>query len=790
MKLNGNLVLNTDASGEIQNLYVERLSADPASQTSANKGRIYFNTTTAEFKFYDGAGWVPFATGGDAAGIQVELDALEAALGASINTDGTFNAAAFSAFANVHTPTSVTNALAQLDSAISGKDTLDEILPGTNGQVIYNNAGTWTAAATGATSGVQANDPALDSIASLTTAANQMLYTTAGDTYATASLTAYARTLLDDADSATARTTLGVVIGTDVQAFDPDLSAIAALTPAAGNFIVGTASGYESQTPSQVQTTLSLVPGTNVQAYDVDLAQLAAFTPASGDFIVGNGGAEGARYSLLNGSAARTALGLGTAATHAAGDFIAVDGSSVVSADIGFNGNKVTGIAPAEGGTDAVNKNQLDAAVAGLSWKTAARAASTANVDLASAPAALDGVTLAANDRVLIKDQTAPAENGIYVFTAAAAALTRSTDMDDAVEFEGSAIFVGEGTLNAGSGWTQVNAVTTVGTDPVSFTQFTGAGTYSAGTGLSLAGNTFNVNLGAGIAQLPTDEVGIDLFNPTTGALILTSSGTDRTTDTAAQLQLLTNTAQLDQGVGGLFIVASGVTATELAASVAGSGLTGGAGSALAVNVDDSTIEVATNVVQVKDAGITNTKLSTGGVITLQSNSAAQVEPMELGQDLNFEVTSGTGLAVAVSDGNVVTFSGIDATDSVKGVASFDSGDFTVTAGVVTANDLALDDLSDVTITSATGGDAVIFNGSEFVNQQIYFLYQAVSASTSHSVGHNLGQKYCNVTVVDDTDEVVIPQSITYVDANTLTVTFNSPLQATVVVMGVNAGGV
>jgi len=80
---------------------------------------------------------------------------------------------------------------------------------------------------------VQAYDAGLLSIAALTTAANKIIYTTAHDVYTTTSLSAYGITLIDDADAATARTTLGLVIGTNVQAYDATLLSIAALGTAA-----------------------------------------------------------------------------------------------------------------------------------------------------------------------------------------------------------------------------------------------------------------------------------------------------------------------------------------------------------------------------------------------------------------------------------------------------------------------------------------------------------------------------------------------------------------------------
>ena len=181
----------------------------------------------------------------------------------------------------------------------------------------------------------------------------------------------------------------------------------------------------------------------------------------------------------------------------------------------------------------AANKAYVDSIAAGLSWKTAVKAASTANLTL-SGLQTVDGVSLMAADRILVKNQTAQAQNGIYA--VASGSWTRATDMDAAVEFDGSAVFVQNGTLLKGTGWVQTATVATVGSSSVVFAQFTGGETFTWGVGLASTGNTVNINLGAGIAQLPSDEVGIDVYPG--GGLMITADGTASSTDTNAQLSL------------------------------------------------------------------------------------------------------------------------------------------------------------------------------------------------------------------------------------------------------------
>jgi hypothetical protein len=167
-----------------------------------------------------------------------------------------------------------------------------------------------------------------------------------------------------------------------------------------------------------------------------------------------------------------------------------------------MNSQKITSLATPTDSTDAATKAYVDAVTEGLHIHPSVVAATTANVALASALEngdTLDGVTLATGNRILVKNQTTQSENGIYVVQASGQP-TRATDFDTALEVDsGDFVFVSSGTANAATGWVQTSQPATIGTDAITFTQFSGAGTYSAGTGLTLNGTVFSANIGTDI---------------------------------------------------------------------------------------------------------------------------------------------------------------------------------------------------------------------------------------------------------------------------------------------------
>ncbi len=182
---------------------------------------------------------------------------------------------------------------------------------------------------------------------------------------------------------------------------------------------------------------------------------------------------------------------------------------------------------------EAATKQYVDAVAEGLHVHASVRVATTANVDLSNGLEAgdiIDGVTLVAGDRVLVKNQSTTSQNGIYVAVASGAA-SRAADYNTAAEIDaGDFFFVSEGTTLNNTGFVQVETVTTLGTDPIVFEQFSGAGTFVAGNGLTLTGNSFSINTAVTVdvntAQTLTNKTltSPSLTTPTVTGLTLNDS--------------------------------------------------------------------------------------------------------------------------------------------------------------------------------------------------------------------------------------------------------------------------
>ena len=328
---------------------------------------------------------------------------------------------------------------------------------------------------------------------------------------------------------------------------------------------------------------------TRVKKYIFSALSGDATASNSGALTIANGSVENAMLagsianSKLTNSAVTvgsTIISLGATQTAIAGvtelavDNINVNGNTIATTN--SNGNlvldpngtgtidvssaRITSLATPTGSTDAATKAYVDAQLQGLDVKNSVRVATTANGTLSSAFAnnsTVDGVTLATNDRILIKDQSTGSENGIYTVNASGAP-TRATDFDADSEVTGGAFFFAEeGTTNADNGFVLTNdGAITVGTTALTFTQFSGAGQVIAGSALTKSGNTLNVGVDDSSIEVSSDALrvkasgitnamlagSIDLTAKVTGSLPVANGGTGLTAIAKGSI-LVANTA-------------------------------------------------------------------------------------------------------------------------------------------------------------------------------------------------------------------------------------------------------
>lgn len=335
---------------------------------------------------------------------------------------------------------------------------------------------------------------------------------------------------------------------------------------------------------------------------NIALSKLAALTAnralqSDGSGVISVSSVTNTELGYLSGvtSAIQTQLNAKAATTAV----ILRDGSQAWTANQSLGGNVITNSGAPSSGGDLTNKTYVDTQIGnyinGVKPKQSVRVAADVDIDIATeleAGDVVDGITLVAGNRVLLPAQADATENGIYVVPASGAA-SRSSDFDSLTpidEINGSYVPVQEGTY-AGATFVQYGTVTTLGTDDINFTYIPAIVSIVGGDMITVTGSTIKVDLAT--------VSGLESSNP----------GND-----AGQLRI-----KLEASNPSLRITGSNELAAKLDAAGA---ITSGAGG-LIVGVDNSTIEISSNALRVKDLGISTGKLADNAVTDAKLRDSA-----------------------------------------------------------------------------------------------------------------------------------------------------------------------
>jgi hypothetical protein len=500
---------------------------------------------------------------------------------------------------------------------------------------------------------------------------------------------------------------------------------------------------------------------------------------------------------------------------------------SEVGGNYDMGNHKIVNVTDPTAPQDVATKSYVDAVATGLDVKQSVRLATAAALPAftaagsgvgktltgnANGALSVDSVAAVATNRVLVKNEALSHLNhGIYVVTAAGDAsnpyiLTRAGDFDQAAEVTaGSFTFVEEGTINMDSGWLLVtdNPIT-IDTTAQQWTQFSGAGSILAGAGLLATGNLWDIELDTAAAALGAGSGGgsSGLEFDTAGAggklraKVISGSALERQ---SGGLQVMTDGSTLEITVNSLNVKAAGITSTQLAASVAGAGITGGAGSALDVEldtaaaalgagsgggssglefdaagaagklrvktisgsglerqaggiqviVDSSTIEISTNTIRVKAAGITESHLNTsvagagisgggGAALAVELDTTAAATGAGSGggsSGLEFDAAGAAGkLRAAVSASGALQRAadglGVRVDGGARPTTMISGNDLHVKHTVTLVSDATAASINDIVFIKANGNfDKAQANVANLEDFELGFLAEAVTGS-------------------------------------------------------------
>jgi len=385
--------------------------------------------------------------------------------------------------------------------------------------------------------------------------------------------------------------------------------------------------------------------------------------------------------TLTNGSTTNTLTGLQQLDV----DDVRVDGNEVsttnTNSDLSLNPNgtgnvsvnssRITDLNDPTNPQDAATKAYVDARAAGLDPKESVRVASTTNIDISSGlinGTSIDGVTVATGDRVLLKDQNNASENGVYIVAASGAA-SRASDFDEPQEVtSGVFFFVEEGNSGDNRGFvlSSDGGQQAVGTDPLTFVQFSGAGQITAGDGLDKTGDTLSVNTANGI-EVSSDNV--QLASSVAGDGLTYTSGVLDVVGTPDRISVLANSIDIASTYVGqtsittLGTITTGVwQGTIIGPEYGGTGVNNGSKT---ITLGGNLVTSGANNVTLTSVGTTNVTLPTTGTLATLNETETFTNKTINNSDIGVS-NPGTGAFTDLAASGDVTFTNTDDASSVS----------------------------------------------------------------------------------------------------------------------------